>query len=84
MTSMLSRKEVLKVLKSGKFFIYINDNDDDAWAIYDTPFNDYDIEDWDEWDEQHKIYEPEGWSNSYVTLLDELLVEALGGKIEST
>lgn len=80
---MLTRKGVIEVLKTGKFYIYIHDNDDDAWSIYDVPFNDYDIEDWDEWDEKHKIYDSEGYGYGYVTSLDALLVEALGGKIDS-
>lgn len=72
------------MLRSGKFYVYVHDNDPDAWSIYDEAFEDYDIEDWDEWDEKHKIYEPEGWAGGYLSLLDELLIEALHGKGGST
>lgn len=77
---MLSRKAIIDVLRAGKFYVYIHDNDEDAWSIYDEPFDDFRIDDWDEWDEKHKIYESETWGTGYLSSLNELLIEALGGK----
>lgn len=80
-----TRDEILKILRTGKFTIYFHDNDPGAWSIYDTFVDSNEIEDWDEFDAVHKLYEGTGYGEiGYAPEEAVLLVEALGGQIEST
>lgn len=79
----MERHERVQVLKSGKFSIYFHDNEDNAWAVYDTFIPEH-MEDWEEFDKRHKLFEADGWgAKGYATEIVVLLVEALGGKVES-
>ena len=76
--------EILEILRSGNFTLYFHDNDEGAWAIYDTFVDDNEIENWEEFNKEHKLYEGTGYGNiGYAPEIAVLLVDALKGKIGS-
>lgn len=79
----MTHEEKIKVLRSGKFTLYFHDNDESAWSVYDTFVPD-DVEDWDDFDRKHKLFEGTGFGGiGYCPEVIVLLVEALGGKVDS-
>ncbi len=74
---MNNRKKLIEIIKSGNFTVYFNDNG--CCDVYHGKFSQTKIE-------SEKFQEEPIFSSSlesYYTELEELLVEALGGKLHS-